>query len=45
MDTSTIKLKLIYPKWKKLPGQTTFNLPPQCTVAIAAKLPEIVDIS
>ena len=45
MDTSTIKLKLIYPKWKKLPGQTTFNLPPHGPVAFAATLPEYVDIS
>ena len=41
----TIKLKLIYPKWNKLPGQTTFNLPPHGTVAFAATLPEYVDIS
>ena len=41
----TIKLKLIYPKWNKLPGQTTFNLPPHGPVAFAATLPEYVDIS
>ena len=40
-----IKLKLIYPKWNKLPGQTTFNLPPHGPVAFAATLPEYVDIS
>ena len=40
----TIKLKLIYPKWKKLPGQTTFNLPPHGPVAFAATLPEYVRI-
>lgn len=40
-----MKLKLIYPKWKKLPGQTTFNLPPHGPVAFAATLPEWVDIS
>ena len=40
----TIKMKLIYPKWKKLPGQTTFNLPPHGPVAYAATLPEWVDI-
>ena len=28
-----VKMKLIYPKWKKLPGQTTFNLPPHGPVA------------
>jgi radical SAM superfamily enzyme YgiQ (UPF0313 family) len=40
-----IRLKLIYPKWKKLPGQTTFNLPPHGPVAFAATLPEYVDVS
>ena len=40
-----VKLKLIYPKWNKLPGQTTFNLPPHGPVAFAATLPEYVDIS
>ena len=42
---SVIKAKLIYPKWKKLPGQTTFNLPPHGPVAFAATLPEYVDVS
>ena len=41
----TIKLKLIYPKWNKLPGQTTFNLPPHGPVVFAATLPEYVDVS
>lgn len=40
-----IKMKLIYPKWKKLPGQTTFNLPPHGPVAFAGTLPEYVDVS
>jgi radical SAM superfamily enzyme YgiQ (UPF0313 family) len=40
-----MKLKLIYPKWKKLPGQTTFNLPPHGPVVFAATLPEYVDVS
>ncbi len=40
-----IKLKLIYPKWKKLPGQTTFNLPPHGPVVFAASLPDCVDVS
>lgn len=40
-----IKLLLIYPRWKKLPGQTTFNLPPHGPVAFAATLPEYVDIN
>ncbi|MDL2331318.1 radical SAM protein, partial [Odoribacter sp. OttesenSCG-928-A06] len=41
----TIKLKLVYPKWQKLRGQTTFNLPPHGPVAFAATLPDYVDIS
>ena len=40
-----MKLKLIYPKWEKLRGQTTFNLPPHGPVAFAATLPEYVDVS
>ena len=40
-----MKLKLIYPKWKKLPGQTTFTLPPHGPVVYAACLPEYVDVS
>ena len=40
-----MKFKLIYPKWKKLPGQTTFNLPPHGPVVFAATLPDYVDIS
>ena len=41
----TIKLKIIYPKWQKLKGQTTFNLPPHGPVAFAAALPEYVDVT
>lgn len=40
-----MKFKLIYPKWNKLPGQTTFNLPPHGPVVFAASLPEYVEIS
>ena len=40
-----MKLKLIYPKWKKLPGQTTFNLPPHGPVVFAATMPEEVEVS
>ena len=40
-----MKLKLIYPKWEKLPGQTTFNLPPHGPVVFAAALPDYVDVS
>ena len=37
--------KLIYPKWKKLSGQTTFNLPPHGPVVFAAALPKYVEVS
>ncbi|MDR0940709.1 MAG: radical SAM protein [Bacteroidales bacterium] len=40
-----MKLLLIYPKWTKLPGQTTFNLPPHGPVVFAATLPEYVHIN
>ena len=40
-----LKFKLIYPKWKKLPGQTTFNLPPHGPVVFAASLPDYVDVT
>lgn len=40
-----IKMKLIYPRWEKLPGQTTFNLPPHGPVVFAAALPERIDVS
>ena len=40
-----MRLKLIYPKWDKLPGQTTFNLPPHGPVVFAATLPDYVDVS
>jgi radical SAM superfamily enzyme YgiQ (UPF0313 family) len=39
-----MKLLLIYPRWKKLPGQTTFNLPPHGPVVFAAALPEYVEV-
>jgi hypothetical protein len=39
-----MKLKLIYPRWNKLPGQTTFNLPPHGPVVFAAALPADVEI-
>jgi hypothetical protein len=38
-------MKLIYPRWEKLRGQTTFNLPPHGPVVFAASLPEHVDVS
>lgn len=40
-----MKFKLIYPKWEKLEGQTTFNLPPHGPVVFAAALPDYVDVS
>ena len=40
-----MRLKLIYPKWNKLTGQTTFNLPPHGPVVFAATLPDYVDVS
>jgi radical SAM superfamily enzyme YgiQ (UPF0313 family) len=40
-----MKLKLIYPKWNKLPGQTTFNLPPHGPAVFAAALPHDVEVS
>ena len=40
-----IKFKLIYPKWEKLRGQTTFNLPPHGPVVFAATLPDDVQVS
>src|SRR5574344_1053783 len=36
--------KLIYPKWNKLPGQTTFTLPPHGSVVFAAALPDYVEV-
>lgn len=39
-----MKFKLIYPKWEKLEGQTTFNLPPHGPVVMAASLPEWVEV-
>jgi hypothetical protein len=44
-DINNLKFKLVYPKWKKLPGQTTFNLPPHGPVVFAASLPTYVDVS
>ncbi len=40
-----MNLLLIYPKWAKLPGQTTFNLPPHGPVVFAAALPEYVQVN
>ena len=40
-----MKCKLIYTRWNKLPGQTTFNLPPHGPVVFAASLPDYVEVS
>ncbi|MDR2139213.1 MAG: radical SAM protein [Tannerella sp.] len=40
-----MRLKLIYPGWEKLRGQTIFNLPPHGPVVFAATLPGDVEIS
>jgi len=39
-----VKIKLIYPKWSKLDGQTEFNLPPHGPIVFAAALPDYVDV-
>jgi radical SAM superfamily enzyme YgiQ (UPF0313 family) len=39
-----MKLKLIYPKWKKLFRQTEFHLPPHGPVVFAAALPPEIEI-
>jgi len=39
-----VKIKLIYPKWAKLDGQTEFNLPPHGPLVFAAALPDYVDV-
>jgi len=40
-----MNLLLIYPKWKKLSGQTNFNLPPHGPVVFAATLPNYVKVT
>jgi radical SAM superfamily enzyme YgiQ (UPF0313 family) len=39
-----MKLKLIYPKWRKLFRQTEFHLPPHGPVVFAAALPEDIEV-
>jgi radical SAM superfamily enzyme YgiQ (UPF0313 family) len=39
-----VKFKLIYPKWKKLTGQTEFHLPPHGPVVFAATIPSDWDV-
>lgn len=40
-----MKFKLIYPKWRKLDGQTEFHLPPHGPVVFAATIPADVNVS
>ncbi len=40
-----MKIKLIYPGWPKLPGQTEFHLPPHGPVCFAATVPEDMELS
>jgi radical SAM superfamily enzyme YgiQ (UPF0313 family) len=39
-----MKFKLIYPRWKKLEGQTAFNLPPHGPAVFAATIPKNIDL-
>jgi radical SAM superfamily enzyme YgiQ (UPF0313 family) len=39
-----MRLKLIYPKWRKLEMQTPFYLPPHGPVVFAAALPDYVEV-
>ncbi|TFH40029.1 MAG: radical SAM protein [Chrysiogenales bacterium] len=39
-----MKFRLIYPRWRKLEEQTTFNLPPHGPAVMAAALPDHVDV-
>ncbi len=39
-----MKFRLIYPRWEKLEGQTTFNLPPHGPVVMAAEIPDWVEV-
>jgi radical SAM superfamily enzyme YgiQ (UPF0313 family) len=39
-----MKFRLIYPRWKKLEGQTTFNLPPHGPAVFAATVPENIEV-
>lgn len=39
-----MRLKLVYPKWRKLEGQTPFHLPPHGPVVFAASLPPWVEL-
>src|SRR3990172_6594613 len=40
-----MRIKIIYPKWKKLERQTEFHLPPHGPVVFAATLPDDVEVA
>jgi len=40
-----MKVKLIYPKWPKMPNQPKFHLPPHGPVVFAATIPDDVEVS
>ncbi|NOQ24615.1 MAG: radical SAM protein [Bacteroidales bacterium] len=39
-----MKFQLIFPKWRKLEGQTTFNLPPHGAIVFAATIPADIEV-
>jgi len=39
-----MKWKLIYPKWRKLEGQTPFHLPPHGPIVFAAEIPREIEL-
>ena len=40
-----MKMRIIYPKWPKLPNQPEFHLPPHAPVCLAAAMPPDVEVS
>ena len=39
-----MKVKLVYPKWPKMPNQPKFHLPPHGPVCFAATIPENIEL-
>ena len=39
-----MRIKIIYPKWRKIERQTQFHLPPHGPVVFAASLPPYADV-
>ena len=39
-----MKFQLVFPKWRKLEGQTTFNLPPHGAMVFAATIPDYAEV-